>query len=215
MSDAPPPVIRPFGERALLVEVGDRVGVEEAVRALAVADAWEQAGHGIAIPAYASAVLRFDPLRLAPADAERLAAAIVAEVASRSPRPSSGRVVEIRTRYDGADLADVAAASGLTTEELVALHSGRDYVVYFLGFSPGFAYCGPIDGRIHAPRLPRPRERVPRGSVAVADGQTTVYPLASPGGWQLLGTTDLAMFDPANDPPALLRPGDRVRFVPS
>jgi KipI family sensor histidine kinase inhibitor len=103
--------------------------------------------------------------------------------------------------------------SGLTTDEVVRLHSAVAYRVFFLGFMPGFAYCGVLDPRIVAPRLPSPRTRVPAGSVAVADGQTSVYPFASPGGWRLIGSTDLVMFGPAREPAALLRAGDVVRFV--
>jgi KipI family sensor histidine kinase inhibitor len=125
-----------------------------------------------------------------------------------------GRDVEIPTYYDGPDLVETAERSKLSVEELVALHSGRVYRAFFLGFLPGFAYCGVLDPRIVAPRLVRPRERVPAGSVAVADGQTSVYPLESPGGWRLIGRTDVRMFDSMREPPALIRPGDRVRFVP-
>jgi KipI family sensor histidine kinase inhibitor len=93
------------------------------------------------------------------------------------------------------------------------MHSGREYRAFFVGFLPGFAYCGVLDPRIVAPRLERPRERVPAGSVAIADGQTSVYPLDSPGGWRLIGRTELRVFDAAREPPLLIRPGDRVRFV--
>lgn len=125
----------------------------------------------------------------------------------------AGRVVEIPTSYDGPDLVETAERSKLTVDDLVMLHTGREYRAFFLGFLPGFAYCGVVDPRILAPRLVRPRERVPAGSVAVADGQTSVYPFDSPGGWRLIGRTDVRVFDKAKDPPALIRPGDRVRFI--
>ena len=125
------------------------------------------------------------------------------------------RLVEIPTTYDGPDLAEVARRSRLSIDELIALHAGREYQAYFLGFLPGFAYCGRLDARIEAPRLERPRERVPAGSVAIADGQTAVYPLDSPGGWRLIGRTALVMFDPAREPAAFISAGDRVRFVPT
>lgn len=127
----------------------------------------------------------------------------------------SPREVEIPTHYDGPDLLDTAERSKLSVAELVALHSGRVYRAFFLGFLPGFAYCGVLDPGIVAPRLVRPRERVPAGSVAIADGQTAVYPFDSPGGWRLIGQTELRVFDAASEPPALIRPGDRVRFVAS
>lgn len=124
-----------------------------------------------------------------------------------------GGLVEIPTHYDGPDLEETASRSDMSVEELVELHCGREYRAFFLGFLPGFAYCGTLDPRIVAPRLERPRERVPAGSVAIADGQTAVYPLDSPGGWRVIGRTELALFDRTKDPPALIRPGDRVRFV--
>lgn len=122
-------------------------------------------------------------------------------------------MIEIPTRYDGPDLLETAERSHLTVHELVAIHASREYRAFFLGFLPGFAYCGVLDPRIVAPRLQRPRERVVAGSVAIADGQTSVYPFDSPGGWRLIGRTDVRIFDPMRDSPALIRPGDRVRFV--
>jgi KipI family sensor histidine kinase inhibitor len=121
-------------------------------------------------------------------------------------------VVEIPTRYDGPDLEEVARLSGLTRDQVIEAHTSREHRAYFLGFMPGFAYCARLDERVVAPRLPTPRTHVPAGSVAIADGQTAVYPFASPGGWRLIGSTDLVIFDPERDPPALIRPGDRVRF---
>jgi inhibitor of KinA len=204
--------IQQFGDSALLVEIGDRIEEDLVVRSRAIADAWEALGHGPAVPAYASVVVRFDPLRLDPAEAERQTARLVQTIVS--PTPPAGNAITVPTRYDGPDLQDTATRSGISVEELVALHSRREYRAFFLGFLPGFAYCGLLDPRIVAPRLARPRERVPAGSVAIADGQTAIYPLESPGGWRLIGRTDLALFDVAKDPPALIRPGDRVRFVP-
>lgn len=156
-------------------------------------------------------VLRFDPLSLAPRDAEHEAERVLSSLGPASA--ATGRSIEILTVYDGPDLDETASRCGLSRDELVALHSGRVYRAYFLGFLPGFAYCGTLDPRIVAPRLGRPRERVPAGAVAIADGQTAVYPLDSPGGWRLIGHTDMRIFDPAKDPPTLIRPGDRVSFA--
>jgi len=203
--------VRPFGESALLVELGDRIDESLVTRCRGVADAWEALGHGPAVPAYASIVLRFDPLRLDPARAGTEARRIALATPAAAGEP--GRSIEIPTHYDGPDLADTAARSAMSAEELIAIHTAAEYRAFFLGFVPGFAYCGPLDTRIVAPRLERPRERVPAGAVAIADGQTAVYPLDSPGGWRLIGRTELALFDPLRDPPALLRPGDRVRFL--
>jgi inhibitor of KinA len=209
------PRVVPFGEGALLVELGDEFKENVVGWARGIADTWETIfTFGPAVPAYASALLRFDPLRIAPAEAERLATELLARgefmtIAPNKPR----RIVEIPTTYDGPDLAETAERSQLSVEQLVALHAGREYTAYFLGFMPGFAYCGRLDPRIVSSRLARPRERIPAGTVAIADGQTGVYPLASPGGWRLIGRTERPMFDPAAAEPITIRAGDRVRFV--
>ncbi|HEV8229810.1 MAG TPA: carboxyltransferase domain-containing protein [Candidatus Limnocylindria bacterium] len=209
------PRIAAFGERALLVELDDRFDESLVTWARAIADRWETGlGHGPAVPAYASALLHFDPLRISPAEAEQAAHAIVARGPAHATAGAKPRVTLIPTTYDGPDLADTAERSGLSVEKLISLHAGREYTAYFLGFLPGFAYCGRLDERIVAPRLERPRERVPAGSVAVADGQTAIYPLASPGGWRLIGRTDVAVFDASAAEPNRIRAGDRVRFVP-
>lgn len=210
------PRVLPFGEGAVLLELGDELHENTIGWARGIADHWETVLKiGPAVPAYASALLRFDPLRTAPAEAERLAHTILARGAfTPGAGRNDGRLVEIPTTYDGPDLAETAERSAMSVDELVAIHAGREYTAYFIGFLPGTAYCGPLDPRIVAPRLERPRERVPAGSVAVANGQTIVYPLTSPGGWRLLGRTDLLMFDPSAAEPVRVRAGDRVRFVP-
>ena len=114
----------------------------------------------------------------------------------------------------GPDLTVVAEHAGLSIHQVVELHSSTDYVVYFIGFQPGFPYLGGLDPRLHIPRRAEPRVAVPAGSVSIGGSQTGVYPLASPGGWQLIGQTPVALFDPLQQPPTLLRPGDTVRFVP-
>jgi KipI family sensor histidine kinase inhibitor len=126
------------------------------------------------------------------------------------------RHIEIPVHYggaDGCDLADVARHTGLAPEEVIRLHHAREYTVYFLGFLPGFAYLGGMDGRLATPRRKEPRLAVPAGSVGIGGEQTGVYPSESPGGWQLIGRTALRLFDPSHDPPSLLLPGDTVRFV--
>lgn len=205
--------VRPFGDRAFLIELEQRIDPSIIDGARAIADAWEQRGLGEAIPAYASVVVAFDPARTSWKDA----AAAATTLAAAPPPPAAfpaGRLVEIPTVYDGPDLAETAARSDLSSAELVALHSGREYRAFFLGFMPGLAYCGMLDPRIDAPRLASPRPRVPAGSVAIANGQTIVYPVDSPGGWRLIGRTELEIFDPGRDPAALIRAGDRLRFVP-
>ena len=135
---------------------------------------------------------------------------------SEAQLPES-RQVEIPVIYggeSGPDLTVVAEHAALTPRQVVELHSSSDYVVFFIGFQPGFPYLGGLDPRLHIPRRAEPRVAVPAGSGGIGGSQTGVYPLASPGGWQLIGQTRTALFDPLQQPPTLLRPGDRVRFVP-
>lgn len=134
-------------------------------------------------------------------------------------RPVAGSAgataVVIPVRYDGPDLAAVAAAAGCSPAEVVALHSGAAYEVAFCGFAPGFGYLTGLPDALHLPRRATPRTVVPAGSVAIAAGYAAVYPASSPGGWHLVGSTDLVLFDPDREPPALLVPGATVRFEPT
>lgn len=128
----------------------------------------------------------------------------------------TGRLVEIPVHYGGGagpDLADVARHCGLPPDEVVRLHTQARYRVFCLGFQPGFAYLGGLDSRLHTPRRDTPRLTIPAGSVAIGGSQTGVYPLITPGGWHIIGSTALRLFDPAAQPAALLQPGDTVRFV--
>ncbi|CCP02554.1 hypothetical protein BN439_1482 [Erwinia amylovora Ea644] len=129
----------------------------------------------------------------------------------------ASRRVDIPVVYggqSGADLDEVAHHCGMTASQVVACHASTDYVVYFIGFQPGFPYLGGLDKRLHTPRRAEPRVVVPAGSVGIGGSQTGIYPVAAPGGWQLIGQTPIALFTPQQHPPVLLRPGDRVRFVP-
>ncbi|TMK20895.1 MAG: 5-oxoprolinase subunit PxpB [Actinobacteria bacterium] len=135
----------------------------------------------------------------------------------RDAAAARGRLHEIPVRYggaDGPDLADVASLHGLTEAQAIEAHARAAYVVGFIGFSPGFPYLLGLDPALATPRLDTPRVRVAAGSVAIGGGYTGVYPGPTPGGWRLIGRTDVELFDPLRDPPALLAPGDRVRFLP-
>lgn len=135
---------------------------------------------------------------------------------SEALEPDS-RAIEIPVVYggeQGPDLHEVARHSGLTPRQVVELHASVDYVVWFLGFQPGFPYLGGLPEQLITPRRAEPRLLVPAGSVGIGGAQTGIYPLPTPGGWQLIGTTPQALFDPAKSEPVLLRPGDSVRFVP-
>jgi len=135
---------------------------------------------------------------------------------SEALEPES-RYIEIPVVYGtaaGPDLGEVARHAGLTEKQVVELHSSMDYVVWFLGFQPGFPYLGGLPEQLATPRRDEPRLQVPAGSVGIGGAQTGIYPLATPGGWQLIGHTPLPLFDPDRDEPVLLRPGDTVRFIP-
>jgi len=166
-------------------------------------------------PGYCTVGVHFDPLQTdLPALEHAIAEDGGAVAVIDSPAPSAP--IEIGVHYggpDGPDLGAVAAYAGCTEDEVVERHAGRTYRVYMLGFVPGFAYMGRVEPSIAAPRHRVPRERVPAGSVGIAGLQTGVYPVASPGGWQLIGRAESVMFDPNRTPPSLLAPGDLVRFV--
>lgn len=134
-----------------------------------------------------------------------------------SPVPDSGRASgqlhDIPVIYDGADLPALAAQAGMAERDFIARHTAAEYIVAFLGFQPGFPYLRGLPAALHAPRRASPRTRVPAGSVAIGGQYTGIYPAQGPGGWQLIGHTPVCLFDPQREPPALLLPGDRVRFV--
>ncbi|SDD54549.1 sensor histidine kinase inhibitor, KipI family [Geodermatophilus telluris] len=196
--------VLPSGSSALLVELDDLDAVLGFTAALL-----DRALPGVAdvVPAARTVlvVTDGDPAGVR-ADLERLP--------WRPGRRGSGERVELPVHYDGADLAAVAELLGTDPDGLVAAHAGREWTVAFCGFAPGFGYCTPDTDPWDVPRLTSPRTRVPAGAVGLAGGFTGVYPRESPGGWQLVGRTDVAVFDLARDPAALLRPGVRVRFVP-
>ena len=167
------------------------------------------------VPTYRSLLVHYDPLRLSHGDLVDFVRTVL-EKGGEYPLPEP-RMVEIPTLYGGEfgpDLPFAAEHNGLSIDEVIRIHSGTVYPVYMLGFSPGFAYLGRLPEEIATPRLPTPRTLVPTGSVALAGRQTGVYPIATPGGWRLIGRSPLKLFDPQRDPPTLLRAGDRVRFVP-
>jgi len=163
------------------------------------------------VPAYASLAVHFDPLRWEPESLAQALEALRGEQASAAPP----RTVVIPVLYggeDGPDLEEVARHCGLAPADVIARHCSGHYRVHFLGFSPGFPYLGGLDPALAAPRRATPRTRVPRGSVGIAGPQTGIYPLETPGGWQIIGRTPLDLFDPLREEPCLLRAGDSLRF---
>lgn len=164
------------------------------------------------VPAYLALTVFYDGLHVSCDDiAKTLLAACELSSMPRGGGEKPRKHI-IPVHYDGLDLDAVAAATRLSTSEVIARHTAREYTVDLLGFVPGFAYLSELDPLLQLPRRSEPRPRVPAGSVAIAASQTAVYPLDTPGGWHIIGRTETAMFDPARDPPALLRAGDAVKF---
>jgi KipI family sensor histidine kinase inhibitor len=208
--------VRPAGDAGLLLELpaivdprvnATAIGIAESVRDAHVA------GVRDVVPAFSSVAVYFDPLAT---DLARLES-VVRRADGAATAERSGRSVDIPVAYGGEygpDLGAVAEFSGLAESHVIELHAGHPYRVFMLGFQPGFPYLAAVDERIAMPRRASPRVRVPAGSVGIAGLQTGIYPRESPGGWQIVGRTAVAMFDPTRSPAALLAPGDTVRFVP-
>lgn len=206
----------PVGDSGLLVRFGDAID-EEVNRALI--RLWQAAvtaqlpGVVEMTPAFASLLLQFDPLRT---DAQALIRALRRLRAKRGNADTPvGKTVEIPVCYGGAygeDLPFVAEHAGLSEADVIRVHSERAYLIYMIGFLPGFPYLGGLDERLHTPRLSKPRVRIPAGSVGIGGEQTGIYPIESPGGWQLIGRTPLTLFAPGKPP--RYQAGDRIRFVP-
>ncbi len=215
--------VEAMGESALLVVLGERIdpALNLRVHLLALhldAAAARIPGLGATVPAYGSVLVPFDPCRLDEATVRAAIADALAAADHPGAARDAGPVVRVPVRYggaDGPDLADVAARTGRSEDAVVALHAGREYRVFCVGFVPGFPYLGLLPEELALPRRSTPRLRVPSGSVAIAGRQTGIYPSGTPGGWHVIGRTDLAVWDPSRERPALLEPGDRVRFEPA
>jgi inhibitor of KinA len=207
--------VAPAGDRALLITVGTVIDPALLGEVLALEQALQDrrpSGLISTVPAYASLLCHYDP---GVTDAARLKETIRQLEGKVEVAIPSGVVVDIPTRYDGPDLPDVALKTNLTPARVVEQHAGREYLVYCVGFAPGFTYCGALPDEIAVPRLASPRLRVPAGSIGIAGRQTGIYAVESPGGWNLIGRTTLRLFDPMADPPARFKPGDRLRFIPA
>jgi len=209
----------PFGDTALLIEFGDAISLELNRKVVALNEAILKAdvlGVEELVPTYRSLLVRYDPLRTT---YEKLLFRIkeVEENMTESTTEVVGRRARVPVVYGGEygpDLDHVAGYHKLTKEQVVRLHSEREYRVYMIGFVAGFPYLGAVPDEIATPRLETPRPKVPAGSVGIAEKQTGIYPCEAPGGWQIIGRTPLELFDSLRQPPALLEPGDIVRFEP-
>ena len=216
MPRGPLPRLHSLGDAALLCELPPPATLAQQRQIWALAEEALQwpAVHEV-LPGMNNLTLMYDPRLI---DATELEIQVLAAWPQLAvPKDESGaRTIEIPVAYGGVhgpDLADVSAHTGLAPEEVVRRHSEAEYVVYLLGFLPGFGFLGGLPPELATPRRAEPRAAVPARSVGIGGSQTGVYPLVSPGGWQLIGRTPLAMFDPQAAEPTLLRPGDRVRFV--
>ena len=207
---------RIMGDRSLLVEVGDEISpdVNRRVRKLFII-LTENPTEGIleTVPAYRSLLIIYDPLELDVAALQRRIEDLQKKIQRiQIPEP---KIMEIPVMYGsdyGPDLEWVAQYHKMSIEEVIQLHTGTVYQVYMLGFTPGFPYMGELPERLSTPRRETPRTVIPEGSVAIAQRQTGIYPVVSPGGWHILGRTPLRLFSPTQSPPTLLEMGDTVRF---
>jgi 5-oxoprolinase (ATP-hydrolysing) subunit B len=208
------PRIFPLGDSALVCEAPPPATIECQRRMWALTETarlWPHVRE--VVPGMNNVTIVFDPLQ---ADAGTLGEQLASAWEQASPAEVGTAQIDISVHYGGAagpDLAALAKQLSLSVDEVVKRHTQAEYIVFFLGFQPGFAYLGGLDPSLHAPRRAEPRLEVPAGSVGIGGAQTGVYPAASPGGWQLIGRTDLSLFDPARQPPTLMQPGDRVRFT--
>jgi KipI family sensor histidine kinase inhibitor len=201
--------IRCCGDDLLSIAVAEPAACQQLAYRLRDSGNWLECVAGID-----SVVVQFDATRFGLSEARRLIYKEL-EVPFSNSIPL-GELLEVPVRYGGEygpDLDDLCEQLDLSTDEIIALHTGREYRVDMLGFTPGFAYIGGLDDVLNVPRLSQPRMHVPAGSIGIADGRTGVYALPGPGGWPIIGRTALSLFDPLSDQPFLLRAGSRVRFV--
>lgn len=206
------------GDSSILIQFGNAIDPDINARiAATVAIIKEQHIEGVVdiIPAFCSLLINYDP-RVISYDRmrERMEKILSMEIAADAQKK---RVYEIPVCYGGTygpDLATIAEHAGLSEQEVIDIHSSTDYLIYMLGFLPGFTYLGGLDERIHTPRLANPRIRIPAGSVGIGGSQTGIYPMDSPGGWQLMGMTPVKTYDPEREVPILVEAGEYIRFVP-
>jgi len=212
------PVFRIAGDRGLLVEFGEGIDPKVNTKVRAMAKALEKKipkGVKEMLPTYRSLLFIYDPGVTNPDILCKRIEKFNNTLEKMEIDPF--KVVEIPVCYAnkfGPDMENVQKAHGLTTEEVISLHSKPEYLIYMVGFTPGFAFLGGLDEKLHTPRLTTPRMLVPEGSVGIANNQTGMYPIASPGGWQLIGKTPLKLFAPDRANPFLYKAGDKIKFKP-
>lgn len=206
------------GDSSILIEFGKEISPEINRKIKATVQLMkEQHIEGVVdvIPAFCSLLINYDP-RVISYDEIRKRMQNLVKVDAKSGEEKK-KIYEIPVCYGGEygpDIENIAANAGLSVEEVIKIHSSRDYLIYMLGFLPGFCYLGGLDERIHTPRLANPRMKINAGSVGIGGSQTGIYPLDSPGGWQLMGMTPVKTYDPDREVPILVEAGDYIRFVP-
>jgi KipI family sensor histidine kinase inhibitor len=212
------PVIRLSGDRGLLVEFGDAMDPEinRKVRAMFMALTHESPGWVVeVIPTYRSLVILYDPIKIHPREIEQYLEELSGRLSQfEIPPPATTEIPVCYGEELGPDLPFVAENNSLTPEEVIKLHSEPSYQIFMIGFTPGFPFLGGLSEALFTPRLETPRTAVPAGSVGIANNQTGIYPIESPGGWQLIGRTPVKLFDPSRENPFLLKAGDLLKFRP-
>lgn len=214
------PRISALGDAAVVVTFGEVIDPNTHAHVTAFAEQIETSPPLAMVehvPAFTTVTVTYDPLVLTYQEFTRALRTVLDEVTTDGAAEHAGKLVEIPVSYGGElgpDLESVAEHNAMTPEEVVEIHAGAVYAVYMIGFAPGFPYLGGMSPRIATPRLDSPRAAVPAGSVGIAGTQTGVYPIETPGGWQLIGRTPVRLFRPDAHEPSHLRAGDRVRFVP-
>jgi len=210
--------IVPVGDSAVSVEFANEISLEinSLVRGLELS-LMERPLQGVldTLPSYRALLVSYDPLRMGIEDLTGALSGLIGQI--RPDRPLPGRQIIVPVCYSrefALDLDVVAEHHGLPVEEVIRLHRSSDYLVFFIGFTPGLPYLGGLPKRLATPRLETPRTRVPAGSVGIGGDQCVMYPVESPGGFRIVGRTPLRLYDPAGDPLVLLRPGDHIRFTP-
>ena len=210
------PVFRSMGDRSLLVELGEKISPDVNRRVQEFMLRLQQAqlpGVRELAPGYRSLLVVFDPLTIAPAELKERITDVAAQRGSAGLPQAKLLTVPVFYGGDyGPDLEGVAGHLGISTDEVIRLHTETIYRVYMIGFTPGYPYMGELPAALAVPRRSTPRTRVPKGSVGIAQRQTGIYPVESPGGWQIIGWTPIELFDPARQLPSLLEMGDRVKF---
>ncbi len=210
--------IQPLGDQGLLITFGNRIDPEihKKVRRLYEAIKKEQFSWLMdVVPAYTTIMINYNPLQVSYEEVRETIKGLKTHPRGKDLKHRKRKVIP--TLYGGEtgpDLEELAKLKDLSIDEVIEIHSRPEYLVYMLGFTPGFPYLGGMDERIAAPRLKNPRKKIPKGSVGIAGSQTGIYPMESPGGWRLIGRTPIPLFDPEREDPFYIKPGDILVFKP-